>query len=66
MSTIIIASTPDADETGQLYDLRVQNLKEWLARPDISFSPAEENFLISQYEAMETPLYYEYNDGWIP
>ena len=52
------------DETGQLYDLRVQNLKEWLARPDISFSPAEENFLISQYEAMETPLYYEYNDGW--
>lgn len=52
------------DETGQLYDLRVQNLKEWLARPDISFSPAEENFLISQYEAMETPLYSEYNDGW--
>lgn len=52
------------DEAGQLYNLRVQNLKEWLARPDISFSPAEENFLISQYEAMETPLYYEYNDGW--
>ena len=51
-------------ETGQLYELRVQNLKEWLARPDISFSPAEENFLVSQYEAMETPLYYEYNDGW--
>lgn len=52
------------DEAGQLYDLRVQNLKEWLARPDISFSPAEESFLVSQYEAMETPLYYEYNDGW--
>lgn len=51
-------------ETGLLYDLRVQNLKEWLARPDISFSPAEENFLVNQYEAMETPLYYEYNDGW--
>ena len=52
------------DEAGQLYDLRVQNLKEWLARPDITFSPAEGNFLVSQYEAMETPLYYEYNDGW--
>lgn len=52
------------DETGQLYDLRVQNLKEWLARPDISFSPAEADFLVNQYEAMETPLYYEYNDGW--
>lgn len=51
------------DETGQLYDLRVQNLKEWLARPDISFSPAEADFLVNQYEAMETPLYYEYNDG---
>ena len=52
------------DEAGELYDLRVQNLKDWLARPDISFSPAEENFLVSQYEAMDTPLYYEYNDGW--
>lgn len=52
------------DETGQLYDLRVQNLKEWLARPDISFSSAEADFLVNQYEAMETPLYYEYNDGW--
>lgn len=52
------------DEAGQLYNLRVQNLKEWLARPDISFSPAEADFLVNQYEAMETPLYYEYNDGW--
>ena len=51
-------------ETGQLYELRVQNLKEWLARPDISFSPAEEDYLVEHYEAMETPLYYEYNDGW--
>ncbi len=52
------------DEAGQLYDLRVQNLKEWLARPDISFSSAEEDYLVEHYEAMETPLYYEYNDGW--
>lgn len=52
------------DEADQLYDLRVQNLKEWLARPDITFSPAEQNYLVSHYEAMDTPLYYEYNDGW--
>lgn len=52
------------DEAGQLYDLRVQNLKEWLARPDISFSSAEEDYLVEHYEAMEPPLYYEYNDGW--
>lgn len=51
-------------EAGQLYERRVQNLEEWLARPDISFSPAEADFLVNQYEAMETPLYYEYNDGW--
>ena len=51
-------------ETGQLYERRVQNLEEWLARPDIFFSPAEADFLINQYEAMEPPLYYEYNDGW--
>ena len=57
-------NTLTPDEAGELYDLRVQNLKDWLARPDISFSPAEENFLVSQYEAMDTPLYYEYNDGW--
>lgn len=44
-------------ETGQLYELRVQNLKEWLARPDISFSPAEADFLVNQYEALVKNLY---------
>lgn len=52
------------EEAGELYERRINNLKEWLARPDISFSPAEADFLVNQYEAMETPLYYEYNDGW--
>lgn len=57
-------NTLTPDEADQLYDLRVQNVKDWLARPDITFSPAEKDFLVSQYEAMDTPLYYEYNDGW--
>ncbi len=52
------------EEASELYERRANNLKEWLARPDISFSPAEADFLVNQYEAMETPLYYEYNDGW--
>lgn len=52
------------EEAGELYERRINNLKEWLARPDISFSSAEEDFLVKHYEAMETPLYYEYNDGW--
>ena len=57
-------NTLTPEEAGQLYERRVQNLEEWLAQPDISFSPAEEDYLTSHYEAMETPLVYEYNDGW--
>lgn len=57
-------NTLTPEEAGELYERRINNLKEWLARPDISFSPAEADFLVNQYEAMETPLYYEYNDGW--
>lgn len=52
------------EEASELYERRANNLKEWLARPDISFSSAEEDYLVEHYEAMETPLYYEYNDGW--
>ena len=59
-----LIGTVTPEEAGQLYARRTDNLKEWLARPDISFSPAEADFLVNQYEAMETPLYYEYNDGW--
>ena len=57
-------NTLTPEEASELYERRANNLKEWLARPDISFSPAEADFLVNQYEAMETPLYYEYNDGW--
>ena len=59
-----LIGTVTPEEAGQLYERRTDNLKEWLARPDISFSPAEEDYLVEHYEAMETPLYYEYNDGW--
>lgn len=57
-------NTLTPEEASELYERRVQNLRDWLAQPDISFSPAEEDYLISHYEAMETPLVYEYNDGW--
>ena len=57
-------NTLTPDEASELYERRVQNLEDWLAQPDISFSPAEKDYLISHYEAMETPLVYEYNDGW--
>lgn len=57
-------NTLTTEEAGELYERRINNLKEWLARPDISFSSAEEDYLVEHYEAMETPLYFEYNDGW--
>lgn len=57
-------NTLTPEEAGELYERRINNLKEWLARPDISFSSAEEDYLVEHYEAMETPLVYEYNDGW--
>lgn len=57
-------NTLTTEEAGELYERRINNLIEWLARPDISFSSAEEDYLVEHYEAMETPLYYEYNDGW--
>ena len=57
-------NTLTPEEASELYERRVQNLEDWLAQPDINFSPAEQDYLISHYEAMETPLVYEYNDGW--
>ena len=57
-------NTLTPEEASELYERRANNLKEWLARPDISFSSAEEDYLVEHYEATETPLYYEYNDGW--
>lgn len=57
-------NTLTTEEASELYERRINNLKEWLARLDISFSSAEEDYLVEHYEAMETPLYYEYNDGW--
>ncbi len=59
-----LIGTITPDEAGELYARRITNLEEWLARPDINFSPAEEDFLVNHYKAMPTPLYYEYNDGW--
>lgn len=52
------------EEASELYERRVQNLENWLARPDVSFSPAEEEYLVSHYKAMETPLVNAYNEGW--
>lgn len=60
------ADSISAKEAGGLYEKRIQNLTNWLESEEIkdNFSEAEKAFLISQYQKLETPFYYEYADGW--
>lgn len=53
------------DEAGNVYDRRISQLKNWLATGEETFSNAEKEYLINQYENLKTPFYYEYSDGWI-
>lgn len=53
----------DAD---RFYSLRTQQLIDWLKEPAVidMFTPAEREFLISRYEALETPMLYRPTPGW--
>ena len=54
------------DEVGSLYEQRIAGLKNYLNRDEVTeaFSEDEKEWLINQYESLDTPLYYEYADGW--
>lgn len=54
------------EEVKGFYDRRTTNLIEWLndSNQENYFTEQEKLFLINQYEKLETPLYYEYSDGW--
>ena len=54
------------DEVRSFYERRISNLVEWLNSDEAinHFSDEEKLFLIGQYNELETPLYYEYFDGW--
>lgn len=57
----------EPDVAGEFYANRVRLLKEWLA-DDMArarLSDAEKAYLIRQYEALETPFYYDYMQGWV-
>ena len=60
------ANSVTSDEVRNLYERRIENLTEWLNSDDIkdNFSKDEKEFLIAQYNELETPFYYEYSDGW--
>ena len=54
------------EDAARFYDLRVENLTDWLNSPEAAdlFTEEEKDFLIQQYSASETPWKYEMHDGW--
>lgn len=54
------------EEIDSFYDRRTTNLIEWLHSDEMEgyYSKEEEQFLITQYEKLKTPFYYEDADGW--
>ncbi|SFR62554.1 ABC transporter permease [Anaeromicropila populeti] len=58
------ADSVTTEEVSKAYEKRISNLQEWLDTGEEHFSDAEKDFLIGQYQNLETPFYYEYTDGW--
>lgn len=60
------ADSVTQEEISSFYDRRTANLIEWLNSDEQEnrYSEQERQFLIAQYEKLETPFYYEYADGW--
>ena len=52
------------DEVKTIYEKRISTLKDFLDSGEETFTEGERNYLIQQYENLETPFYYEYMDGW--
>lgn len=60
------ADSLSPEEAASIYQIRVGSLKEYLSREEVkdSFSEKEKEFLISQWDNLKTPFYYEYAEGW--
>jgi len=54
------------EEISTFYDRRISSLTEWLNSEEAvsHYSDQEKSFLMNQYRDLETPVYYEYFDGW--
>lgn len=57
-----------AIDEATFYANRVKLLKDWLYDEsdvgDSTYSEAEKQYLIAQYENLETPFYFAYHEGW--
>lgn len=51
-------------EVTTLYDRRISTLKDWLGSGQETYTQKEKDFLLTRYENLDTPFYYEYTDGW--
>ena len=60
------ADSVTQEEISSFYSRRTDNLIAWLNsdEQESRYSEQERQFLITQYEKLETPFYYEYADGW--
>lgn len=56
------------EDASQFYPNRIRLLKEWLYDENGEawnlFTVPEKEWLVQQYEALETPMYYDYTKGW--
>lgn len=63
-----LADTLDPSLAGNFYSNRVKLLTEWLYDETDEaytlYTEREKQYLISQYEKWETPIYYDYMNGW--
>ncbi len=62
------ADSVSESEIPHLYENRVKLLREWLYEEGSTayyrYSEPEKQWLIEQFEAMESPMYYTYFEGW--
>lgn len=60
------ADSVTQEEISSFYGRRTASLAEWLhsEEQESRYSEQERQFLIAQYEKLDTPFYYEYADGW--
>lgn len=53
------------DEASSFYANRISSLKDWLSdEAKDQFSEKEKDYLIGQYESLETPFFWDYMAGW--
>lgn len=66
IDTYYRADTVKPEEAGMFYEKRIAGLKEWLNKDagGEAFSQEKKQFLLQQYEKLQTPFYYEYVGGW--